>query len=584
MEFSMRRIKWVSFAIVLCITATLISCNRQRHIYIYKITPKNPVELYDEAMTVSCLQGIINRKGPLIYVVSQGNPDTKYWLKKMGSEGRWLQGAKVDTLEGLDELFALARSEIKGVIIWDPAVPATLNVATTIAGVENGVVFSPAFAVKYLDKWKLKVLMDLRGKFTGSVTGSAKNDAYRWAISNYLNKGLCYSHRAFLCEDAFTARSRGDIGYVVNRDWAVYKGSFVYDLSPWGDEPPLDDPGQITGTDLETYKIMLSEILHQTNGREMTEIAGFFAFSKYSNMPDHKSIHEAVPTEWESVYLMSPYNCYQNTVTSYCFNQSFHSQAPARPLKQHRPANIKKLENKIYICILMADYDSATPLYEFLFKFWDDKNRGKMPFLWGLNPNLVETYPDIIEYLYSTLSDNDYFGSDASAAGYMNPNRISPQYLPLFIEHNKKYFGLLDMTIAPMVLDWDLPTGPVKDAFSSFSPDGMGTIIYDFHNNKTGHQQPQVWNGMPVMELHNETGGNEDYIKNAESIFDHIKQAPADQPSFYLFRIVWTSPGDVISSIQLIKDHHPELNIEITDPYNFSNLFKIYNKDTAHAP
>jgi hypothetical protein len=580
----MRNIKWIFLFMLIWSAVTLNSCKNQKQIYIYKIAQKDHVEFYDEAMVVSCLQGIINRKGPLVYVVSRGNPDTEYWLKKFTSNGRWLQGAKADTLNGLDELFDLAKNEIKGAVIWDPAVPATLNVATTIAGVENGVVFSPEFAIKYSDKWNLKVLKDLRGMFTGSLTGSAKNDAYRWAISNYLSKGLCYYHRVFLCEDAFTARRNGDIGYVVNRDWAIYKGSFVYDLSPWGDEQPLDDPGQVTGTDLETYKIMLSEILHQTAGKEMTEIAGFFAFSKYSNMPDHKSTHEPVPTEWESVYLMSPYNCYQNTVTSYCFNQSFHSQAPIGPLKQHRPAVTKKLENKTYICILMADYDSATPLYEFLWKFWDDKNRGKMPFLWGLNPNLVETYPDIIEYLYSTLSDNDYFGSDASAAGYMNPNRILPEYIPLFIDHNKKYFSLLDMTIAPMVLDWDLPTKPVKDAFSLFSPDGMGTIIYDFHTNKIGHQQPEVWNGMPVMELHNETGGNEDYKKNAQTILDHIKLAPSDQPSFYLFRIVWTSPGDVISSINLIKELHPELNFEIMDPYNFSNLFKTYYRDKTDAP
>jgi len=66
----------------------------------------------------------------------------------------------------------------------------------------------------------------------------------------------------------------------------------------------------------------------------MTELTGFFAFSKYANMPDHKGAHEPVPTEWETVWLISHYNCYQNTVASDCFNQSFHSQAPRRPLKQ----------------------------------------------------------------------------------------------------------------------------------------------------------------------------------------------------------------------------------------------------------
>ena len=232
----------------------------------------------------------------------------------------------------------------------------------------------------------------------------------------------------------------------------------------------------------------------------------------------------------------------------------------------------------------MGDYDSAACLYSFLYKFWDDETRGEIPFIWGLNPNLVETYPDIIEYFYSTLSDNDYFGSDASAAGYMNPNRILPRHIPLFIKHNRKFFSQLDMTIAPMVLDWDLPSKEVKDAFSRFAPDGMGTIICDFHTNIIGRQQPEVWKGMPVMELHNETGATEDYKKNAESILDHIKSAPSDQPSFYLFRIVWTSPEDVISSIKLLKELSPELDFEILDPYSFSNLFKTYYQGKTDTP
>jgi hypothetical protein len=570
------KIKWFLWAAAVCIAVTVISCSKQRRIYIYHITEKDNIEMYDEAMVVSCLQGIINRKGPRVYVTSQAKVHPTYWLRKFTTEGRWLHGTKIDSLKNLDELFELARKDIKGAIIWDTDVPASVNVATTMAGVERGVVFSPDFSRRYLERWNLPVIKDLRGMFTGSVTGSAKNDAYRWAISNYLSKGLCYAHRVFLSEDAFFARNRGDLGYVVNRDWAVNKGSFVYDLSPWDDEQPQDDPKQFLGTDLETYKMMLGEILKQTNGKEMTEIAGFFVFSKYANMPDHQSRHGPVPTEWESVYLMSPYNCYQNTVTSYCFNQSFHSQAPVRNLKQHRPSVVKKLANKIYICILMADYDSATCLYEFLWKFWEDKTRGEIPFIWGLNPNLIETYPDIIEYFYNNLSENDYFGSDASAAGYMNPSRILPQFMPLFIKHNQKFFSQLDMTIAPMVLDWDLPAAQIKDAFSQFSPDGMGTIIYDFHTNKVGHQEPHVWNGMPVMELHNETGATEDYKKNAESILDHIKLAPSDQPSFFLFRIVWTSPGDVISSIKLIKELSPGLDFEILDPYNFNRLFKEY--------
>ena len=150
---------------------------------------------------------------------------------------------------------------MRGAVIWDPEVPASVNVATTIAGVEDGIVLSPEWADKYLDRWKLPVLADLRGRFTGAETGSRKNDAYRWAIREYLAKGRCSAHWLCLYEDAYADAGRGDLGYVVTRDWAVKNRAFVFDLSPWGDEVPQDDPTQPLGTDLQTYRLMLEEDL-----------------------------------------------------------------------------------------------------------------------------------------------------------------------------------------------------------------------------------------------------------------------------------------------------------------------------------
>ena len=372
------------------------------------------------------------------------------------------------TLTDLDEVYRLAAGKLKGAVIWDPEVPASINVATTIAGVEDAVIFSPGMAEKYLQKWNLAVIKDLRGMFTGKETGSKKNDAYRWAIREYIDKGKCSPHFLCLYTDSFYDREPGQIAYLILRDWAVKNRAFTYDLSPWGDEVPGDDPNQPLGTDLATYHLLLAATLKQSAGKQMTEVAGFFNFQKYSNMPGHPSKHDPVPTEWETVYLISPYNCYQNTATEFCYNQSFHCHAPRKPLKQSRPSAKRSPENKSYIAILMADYDSAFPLYNFLPNHWNDKVRGELPLAWGINPNLIETYPDLISYFYETATPQDNFVADASAAGYMNPNRVQPQYLPLFIQHNKNFYTQADMTISGMVLDWDQPRDDVKDAFTQF--------------------------------------------------------------------------------------------------------------------
>ncbi|HOX37304.1 MAG TPA: GxGYxYP family putative glycoside hydrolase [Candidatus Brocadiia bacterium] len=551
-------------------------------IFIYTLPGAGTSAAYDEAAAAACLQGIINRDGPQVYVLSGGNARPQKWLDTLSQSPGWLAGKKRVTIADLDALVKLAGKRAKGAVIWDPEVPATLNVANTIAGVEDAVVLSPELAENSLARWGMPVLEDLRGRFTGAESGSKKNDAYRWAIREYLAKGLCSSHFLCLFEDSCSVRKPGNVSYVVTRDWAVAQRAFVFDLSPWSDEKPKDDPDQPLGADLETYRLILAETLRQSAGKEMTELTGFFSFWKYSNIEGFASRHEPVPTEWETVWLISPYNCYQNTISSDCYNQSFHAHAPVTMLKQRRPTVKTRLEPKAYICILMADYDSATPLYDFMPNHWNDPKRGQIPLAWGINPNLIETYPDVIEYFYRTATANDFFTSDASAAGYMNPNRVKPEYLPLFVKHNKKFFDRTDMTIAPMVLDWDQPTPAVKDAFAQFSPDGYATIIMDLHNTGGQTPPPHVWKGMPVAELINNTCNFASAKQTSDAMFGAIKDRGNKLPGFYFFRIVWTPPSAIIESLDVFRKEHPEIPIEVVDPYTFFAFFKEhYGREKA---
>jgi hypothetical protein len=234
---------------------------------------------------------------------------------------------------------------------------------------------------------------------------------------------------------------------------------------------------------------------------------------------------------------------------------------------------MRTLENKSYVCILMADYDSATPLYDFLPRFWDSAGRGKLPLMWGINPNLIETYPDLISYYYSTASEADTFASDASAAGYMNPNRIHKAYLPLFIEHNRRFFHETDLTLAPMVLDRDEPSPAVKDAFTQFAPDGFATIV-DPMGGVGKPPVPHVWKGMPVTLLINNVCDFPGPDQTATVILDVAKSRKANAPGFYLFRIVWTDPKEIIHTMAAIRRKRPDANIELLDPYTFFALFK----------
>ncbi len=348
----------------------------------------------------------------------------------------------------------------------------------------------------------------------------------------------------------------------------------MLDLSPWGDEPPADDPAQRVGLDLETYKLVLAETLRQSAGKHMTELTGFSVMSKYSDQPARRSIHREVPTEWQSVWLMSPYNCYQNTISSDCFNQSLHSQAPRRALKQRSVRQAPALRNKAYLCFLMADYDSATPLYDFLPTHWRDPGRGQIPLAWGIDPDLLETFPDLIAYFYETATPDDTFTADASAAGYMNPNRVGKEYLPLFVRHNRQFFREADMTIAPMVLDQDQPSPEVKDAFRQFAPDGFATIVQDEHGGGGRLPDRQIWKGMPVIELLNDACNCKDPHQLAAIIANAVKGRGNKLPGFYFFRTVWVGPATIARAVAALRREHADIDFEVVGPQAFFALFK----------
>ncbi|MBR4748263.1 MAG: hypothetical protein IK083_01645 [Abditibacteriota bacterium] len=552
-------------------------------LYIYTPEPSaSPEEAYDRSLILACLQGLVNRQEPCLYVIPREDPcarhsrirvpSARFWLDVMQSGGRWLSEYERVTLDSLDEVFHLARQLVKGIVVWDPMVPATVNLATTFAGLEDSLVMSPEQAQVYSDKWQLPIKEDFRGRFDGSVTGSAKNDAYRYAIGEYLPR--CSVKYLYLYEDAWQSRSAGSVRYTITRDWSVMNRGFVYDLSPWGDEPPADDEGQRLGTDLETYRMMLQALDERRGPGEFTEVCGFFCFNKYSRHGGHRSSHEPVPTEWETVYVISPYNCYQNTVASDCYNQSVHSHFVPRKVRQGRPKLIEPDPTKTYVSVFMADYDSATPLYDFLPEYWSDPERGSAPFTWGINPSLADTYPDIMDYIYETRTDADVIAADASCAGYFNPNRIPAERLPAFAAHNKKYYDRYDMSLSPMVLDWDQPTGPVKDAFRTFSPDGFATIVMDMHMEGGAAPADHNWKQMPVTTLENDLCNFASTEKNA-GVLAGLLRGPRDgKPGHLIFRIVWTSPSEVIKILERTRELRPDLDIEVVDGYNFFNICK----------
>jgi hypothetical protein len=183
----------------------------------------------------------------------------------------------------------------------------------------------------------------------------------------------------------------------------------------------------------------------------------------------------------------------------------------------------------------------------------------------------------VISHYYRTATPNDCFVSDASAAGYMNPNRIQEEYLPRFVTHSSFYFRLTDMSIAAMVLDWDQRTDAVKGAFVQFAPNGYSTIVQDLHGEPFQQPTPHVWKGMPVMNLVDYVYP-EDVATTADGLAARLRSRPADAPSFHIWRAVWQAPSTIVRRMEALRQRHPDIDFEVVDPYTLLDLFRKHQR------
>lgn len=128
----------------------------------------------DIKLLLATLQGIVNREQPRIYLIENQEEGKMTWLNDLQ--------VPFTMQDDYWNLLKIYKNEIKGVIVYDPNVPDSINVATTLAGLKDGVVASPQLAEQLkAAPYNLKVLEDLQGRFKDRL------DAYTWQYDNLWN-------------------------------------------------------------------------------------------------------------------------------------------------------------------------------------------------------------------------------------------------------------------------------------------------------------------------------------------------------------------------------------------------------------
>ncbi len=90
--------------------------------------------------TLAAVQGLANREAPrlyLIYCEGFGVETDQFWLDWLRGEDGWLKHTELGALKSPEEVVRAFRNHIKGLVVYDPQVPATSCLASTAAGCDG---------------------------------------------------------------------------------------------------------------------------------------------------------------------------------------------------------------------------------------------------------------------------------------------------------------------------------------------------------------------------------------------------------------------------------------------------------------
>lgn len=571
--------------------------------------PDDPAALrrhYDEVLLATCVQGLVNRMEPRLFVRYNAAPDD-FWFQKMTEAGGWMAGRAIERIGSIEELLKKFPAAAKGLVVWDERVPATMNVAATVAGVEDllAVRFDEGAGSLYREltagpaplKVVRKLLADDGGPlFTGrgdipgttrATTGSAKNDAYVWLLENHIKPGKTNPRMLGYYIDGFWLKC-GKISALQNHtlnnlDYLIANQSAIVDLNVWEDEAPVDDPAQAPGTDLKTLREVMMACVNGTRKKEMIVVFGFppWAF-KYTDFKDKGwnagGKHGPVPTEWKFAEIMTAYNAYMDADAlgySSFPNASFyqHYPVPAVVEQDATPTRERLIKDGVldaeghllpvnYYAHYQGDYDAAAWVYWQFPAIWNDPARGTLPLTWAINPTLARRFPFGMHYLRKTSKPHEVFVA-GEGAGYLNPSLLQsprpepglPDALDLWVAHSLKWYRQWDISVTGFIIDGN--ASPMTDrgfaAYQKFSPGGIG--LHQAPLNFGIRDRLPYLRSMTDLPAFNNMPLDERTVNAVRSFFRK------ETPNFVLVRSILETPS-----------YYAELQRRLQEPGNLPNM------------
>lgn len=500
----------------------------------------NPKSMEDDAVLFSTLKGLVNKTQPRIYTYDNAvrGEDGKYnWLNTLGL-------GHTDVTDNYS-LITKYRNEINGIVIYDEEVPDTVNLATTIASLNGGIVAAPSLVSKLTAApYNLPILNDLRGMFTTKVqVYEYLYDHYWPQVTHKIIVGLNPQIKGFL------------------RDYATSVVAAAIWLNP---SVPEEDT---------VLRQFLSAMPHDGTGTYM----GWW------------------PDEGVGVTRTSEYGV--TTIASDFASNLTVFGGTSRAVDVKPLANKPALRNKIYISLILSDGDNLQYL-EHRFKtnwLWDNPLRGTIPVGWTVSPAMLDAMPGVLNYLYNSSTPNDNLIGGPTGVGYTYPNFWENQtFLDNYVALSNDYANRSGLKVITV---WNTIVGGINtnvgNSFATHAPSLLGLT-----GMKSGGQITQYNNILPAQALNatycyseatllSEINGAVAGWSGTAPKFVSIQANPWDVSYQMLVNAVnqFSSNSDIVfvtpdNYFQLMREHY---NLTV-DPSTVVKTFEAENTSYATSP
>jgi len=464
-----------------------------------------------ETVMVASLQGLLVKKQPRIFI--DNGASAKLWMQDLEEN----HGVRMIAIEDPWALVDLFRDEISGYIAYTVSEEdsSSLNVATTMAGFENGILVEKSIAEK-AGAAGLPLIEDVSGK----------TDEWSWErYGGRTNRRILLEQRCY----------PGDGRLYCLRDYAIMTGAYAF------------YPGQGE---------LMNRVLDAQEPDSIMLGWGEEAENEQSASANKRGINH-IASDWG-------------------MNWSALSGIYAKQLRQETNARPEDLVTgkKHVVTILYTDGDNMqwlTGSFATDEKYWAAKSRGTFDLGFGMNNLMLEAAPTVMDYLYRTASNTargkDYFFVGPHMA---YPSEYPAESLASYTANLARTMGQGDLKYV-QIIDNNYTFGKNAALFDEYTKheeiEGLFYIEYD----KYCHYEGKVkWsNGKPVITSRYQWWDNGDETQTAQYIADKINKAPRNlkSPSAYSAISVhcWSYTVDDIK--RLVDSFGPDVAVVTPDVF-----------------